>query len=80
MTGGAAGDGARLPAPETRERATDPRLLEMLACPLTKGRLVWRPESGELVSPAARLAYPVRDGVPIMLPSEARPLDDAELD
>lgn len=80
MTGEPADGGAWPPAPEARERATDPRLLEILACPLTKGRLVWHPERGELVSPAARLAYPVRDGVPIMLPSEARPLDEAELD
>jgi uncharacterized protein YbaR (Trm112 family) len=66
--------------PDARERATDPRLLEMLACPLTKGRLEWKPVTAELVSRAARLAYPVRDGVPIMLPSEARPLDESELD
>ena len=65
---------------EPRERATDPRLLEMLACPLTKGRLEWRPATSELVSRAAKLAYPVRDGVPIMLPSEARVLDASELD
>lgn len=53
----------------------DPKLLEMLACPLTKGPLSWNAETCELVSRAARLAYPVRDGVPIMLPSEARRLD-----
>lgn len=57
----------------------DPKLLEMLACPLTKAPLRWNPQTGELASHAARLAYPVRDGVPIMLPSEARPLDDDEL-
>lgn len=50
----------------------DPKLLELLACPLTKGPLSWDPERGELVSRLARLAYPVRDGIPIMLPSEAR--------
>lgn len=50
----------------------DPKLLEMLACPLTKGPLVWNAERCELVSRIARLAYPVRDGIPIMLPSEAR--------
>lgn len=60
-------------------RAVDPRLLEMLACPLTKTPLSWNPQTGELVSRAARLAYPVRDGVPIMLPSEARRLDEDEL-
>ena len=56
----------------------DVRLLEMLACPLTKGPLRWDAQAGELVSRAARLAYPVRDGVPIMLPSEARRIDDDE--
>ena len=60
-------------------RAVDPKLLEMLACPLTKTPLSWNPETSELVSRAARLAYPVRDGVPIMLPSEARRLDEDEL-
>jgi uncharacterized protein YbaR (Trm112 family) len=54
----------------------DPKLLELLACPLTKGPLKWDAEKGELVSGAARLAYPVRDGIPIMLPSEARRLSD----
>lgn len=57
----------------------DPKLLEMLACPLTKAPLSWNPEAGELVSKAARLAFPVRDGVPIMLPSEARTLEEDEL-
>jgi uncharacterized protein YbaR (Trm112 family) len=52
----------------------DPRLLELLACPLSKGPLAWNAERGELVSRLARLAYPVRDGIPIMLPSEARAL------
>jgi uncharacterized protein YbaR (Trm112 family) len=50
----------------------DPRMLELLACPLTKGPLAWDPERAELISKIARLAYPVRDGIPIMLPSEAR--------
>jgi uncharacterized protein YbaR (Trm112 family) len=50
----------------------DPKLLELLACPLTKGPLSWDPERGELISRVAKLAYPVRDGIPIMLPSEAR--------
>jgi len=58
--------------------AVDPKLLEMLACPLTKTPLVWSPDKNELISRAARLAYPVRDGVPIMLPSEARTLEDDE--
>ena len=52
----------------------DPKLLELLACPLTKGPLAWDPERGELISRIAKLAYPVRDGIPIMLPSEARTL------
>ncbi len=59
-------------------REVDVRLLELLACPLTKGPLVWNAERGELVSKAARLAYPVRDGIPIMLSSEARALSDDE--
>ncbi len=53
----------------------DVRLLELLACPLTKGPLEYDAERGELISPKARLAYPIRGGVPIMLPSEARALD-----
>jgi len=60
------------------KHGVDPKLLEMLACPLTKTPLAWNAASGELISRAARLAYPVRDGVPIMLPSEARTLDDDE--
>ena len=62
-----------------RACGVDPKLLEMLACPLTKAPLAWNPDKGELVSRAARLAYPVRDGVPIMLPSEARQLDPEEI-
>ncbi len=53
----------------------DPRLLEILVCPVTKGPLSYDREAGELISAKARLAYPVRDGIPIMLPDEARPLD-----
>lgn len=62
----------------TRKSDIDPKLLEMLACPLTKGPLEWDAERSELVSKAARLAYPVRDGIPIMLPSEARQLGEDE--
>lgn len=62
-----------------RNGGVDPKLLEMLVCPLTKAALSWNPETSELISRAARLAYPVRDGVPIMLPSEARTLDLEEL-
>ena len=55
----------------------DPRLLEILVCPVTHGRLDYDRERQELVSKSARLAYPIRDGVPIMLPEEARNLDEA---
>jgi len=55
----------------------DPRLLDVLVCPLTKGPLVYDRAANELVSRAAGLAYPIRDGIPIMLPEEARRLDEA---
>jgi uncharacterized protein len=54
----------------------DPRLLEILVCPLTKTVLRYDADHNELVSLAARLAYPIRDGIPIMLPEEARRLED----
>ncbi len=54
----------------------DKRLLEILVCPVTKGPLEWDRQHGELISRQARLAFPVRDGVPIMLPEEARQLDE----
>lgn len=54
----------------------DPRLLEILVCPVTHGPLDYDREAGELISRSAKLAYPVRDGVPIMLPEEARELAD----
>ncbi len=57
---------------------TDPRLLEMLVCPLTRTNLVHDRDNNELVSQAARLAFPVRGGIPIMLASEARTLEDGE--
>ena len=56
----------------------DPKLLEILVCPLTKTTLVYDREKQELVSKAAGLAYPIRGGVPIMLSGEARELTDAE--
>jgi len=56
----------------------DPKLLEILVCPLTKTRLVYDRERRELISKAAGLAYPIRDGVPIMLPGEARELSAEE--
>ncbi len=54
----------------------DSKMLEILVCPLTKGNLQYDRESEELVSKKAALAYPIRDGIPILLPSEARALDD----
>lgn len=57
----------------------DIKLLELLVCPVTKGVLEYNRERQELVSRSARLAYPVRDGLPIMLEAEARPLSDEEL-
>jgi hypothetical protein len=54
----------------------DPKLLELLVCPLTKTTLRYDAQRGELISDAAKLAYPIRDGIPIMLPDEARQLDD----
>jgi uncharacterized protein YbaR (Trm112 family) len=58
-----------------RQTPIDPRLLEILVCPLTKGPLEYDRAAGELISRRAGLAYPVRDGIPIMLPEEARKLD-----
>ena len=57
----------------------DPKLLELLVCPVTKGPLTWNAEKQELVSRSARLAYPVRDGIPVLLETEARTLSDEEL-
>jgi uncharacterized protein YbaR (Trm112 family) len=54
----------------------DPRLLEILVCPLTKGPLTYDRAAGELISEKAGLAYPIRDGIPIMLPEEARVLTE----
>lgn len=54
----------------------DPKLLEILVCPLTKGPLRYDPEAQELISDQAGLAYPIRDGIPIMLVEEARRLDE----
>jgi uncharacterized protein len=60
--------------PEARK--VDPKLLEILVCPITKTRLEYDAEKQELISKAAGLAYPIRDGIPIMLPDEARELKD----
>jgi uncharacterized protein YbaR (Trm112 family) len=65
------------PPPPAREPAkADPKLLELLVCPVTRATLSYDAARQELVSRAAKLAYPIRDGVPIMLPEEARPLED----
>ena len=58
----------------------DPKLLELLVCPVTKATLSYNREKQELISRAAGLAYPIRSGIPIMLPSEARALSDEERD
>ncbi|WP_297803874.1 Trm112 family protein [uncultured Brevundimonas sp.] len=54
----------------------DPRLLEVLICPVTRGRLTYDRERNELISPGAKLAFPIREGVPIMLVEDARSLED----
>lgn len=56
--------------------AFDPKLLEILVCPLTKTNLDYDRDAQELISKAAKLAYPIRNGIPIMLPDEARELED----
>ena len=58
----------------------DPKLLELLVCPVTKGPLDFDRDKQELISRSARLAYPVRDGIPVMLEAEARTLSDDELE
>jgi len=63
-------------APPPTRPTVDPKLLEILVCPLTKGPLRYDPEGQELISEQARLAYPIRDGIPIMLVDEARNLDE----
>jgi uncharacterized protein YbaR (Trm112 family) len=64
-------------SPPAKERVhVDPRLSEILVCPVTRSTLTYDPVRQELISRAAKLAYPIRDGVPIMLPEEARPLED----
>ena len=63
-------------SPRSDGADVDPRLLEILVCPVTHGPLVYDRAAGELVSKKAKLAYPVRDGVPVMLPEEARRIED----
>jgi hypothetical protein len=71
-----------IPATTTQQSGAqievDPRLLEILVCPMTHTPLEYDRTKGELISRAARLAYPIRDGVPIMLPEDARDLTDAD--
>ena len=62
------------PSAPREPRRVDPRLLEILVCPVTRATLSYDSQRQELISKAAKLAYPIRDGVPIMLPEEARPL------
>ena len=64
--------------PDSTAPDVDPRLLEILVCPVTHGPLVYDRVAQELISRSARLAYPIRDGVPIMLPEEARELGEGE--
>ena len=65
--------------PQKKPPPMDPKLLELLVCPVTKGPLIYDREAQELVSRSARLAYPVRDGIPVLLETEARTLTDEEL-
>jgi hypothetical protein len=67
------------PTIRPHHQSVDPKLLEILVCPLTKGPLVYDAARQELVSKQAGVAYPIRDGIPIMLVDEARQLDDADL-
>jgi uncharacterized protein YbaR (Trm112 family) len=73
-------EGARMsnPSSPSADRPAgnvDPKLLEILVCPVTKGPLEYDAEKQELISRSAKLAYPIRDGIPIMLPEEARKLE-----
>jgi uncharacterized protein len=62
-------------APDRPANTVDPKLLEILVCPMTKGPLEYDAAKQELISRKAKLAYPIRDGIPIMLPEEARKID-----
>jgi uncharacterized protein len=68
--------GNTTPSGTATKSGVDPKLLEILVCPLTKGPLTLDTERNELVSKQANLAYPIRDGIPIMLVEEARQIDD----
>ena len=65
---------------QSYHRSMDPKLLELLVCPVTKGHLLFNRERQELISRSARLAYPIRDGIPVLLEQEARTLGDDELE
>ncbi|MCT8268685.1 Trm112 family protein [Afifella sp. JA880] len=69
-------EAARPPDETSSRRQVDPKLLEILVCPVTRTTLEYDRERQELVSRAARLAYPIRDGIPILLEEEARRLED----
>ena len=56
----------------------DAKLLQILVCPVTKGPLIYNKDKNELISKSARLAYPIKDGIPVMLEDEARKLDEDE--
>jgi len=75
-------DNAKTSKAASRDASTinrvDPKLLEILVCPVTKQPLEYNSDRHELISPAARLAYPIRDGIPIMLMEEARNLDEEQ--
>ena len=79
MPGTDASDPAATASNAADARGVDPKLLEILVCPITKGPLVYDRAAAELISRQAGLAYPVRDGVPIMLIDEARRLDEDPL-
>jgi uncharacterized protein YbaR (Trm112 family) len=64
----------------TASPTLDPKLLEILVCPVTRGALVYNAERQELISKSAKLAYPIRDGIPVMLEDEARKLEQTEID
>lgn len=65
------------PSTGSAVRTIDPKLLEILVCPVTRGALTYDRDAQELISQGAGLAYPIRDGIPIMLPEEARQLEQA---
>lgn len=68
-------DDTETSAADSAASRVDPKLLELLVCPVTKTTLEYDRAHQELISRAAKLAYPIRDGIPIMLPEEARPLE-----